>query len=129
MTSTSHLQLVSSQVTTLQVNWQSAREDSDCLYHTFGTCRCIVGPCQPPLRDGVTVSAYRIMPCGLECDEVSSKEWWGQDPTSTENINGVIATNQLKVCGPLQRFMPNPHDGDRNGIRSTVLYTASSEFI
>ena len=36
------------------------------------------------------------MPCGVECDEVSSKEWWGQDPTSTETINGVIALKTVK---------------------------------
>merc|ERR1712060_845167 len=71
------------------------RLNSDHFVHGFGLCRCLFAPCQPPLIDG-NENVYRILPCSLQCEYIDSEEWWGQAPTSTERMNGVIEPKPSK---------------------------------
>ena len=71
------------------------RKNSDWFRYVTGKCRCIIGRCKSPLTISVE-SVYRIRPCNLQCDYISSEEWWGQAPTSTEKVNGIIVPKPVK---------------------------------
>merc|ERR1719317_1736470 len=72
------------------------REGSNWLQYATDSCRCILGLCKSPLVSASITSVYRILPCSLECDYISSEEWWGQSPTATEHLNGVISPKPAK---------------------------------
>jgi hypothetical protein len=73
------------------------REGSEWFHylHGSGTCHCVVGRCVTPLIPS-SQSTFKILPCDLTCDEVTSEEWWGQEPTSEQRINGVVAKKTVK---------------------------------
>jgi hypothetical protein len=72
------------------------REGSNWLHYTLGSCRCVLGRCQTPLDTDTSESTYRIMPCDVQCKDISSAEWWGQEPTTVESMNGILSTKPKK---------------------------------
>jgi len=72
------------------------REDSNWFHYTTNKCRCIIGSCNVPLDKPSVFSVYRILPCELKCANITSEEWWGQSPTSTESLNGDISPKPVK---------------------------------